>query len=258
MTVAPHLLTQAALNLIVNAGESIPASRRQRRGRIRLWARSTSDGRAVRLGVTDNGRGMTRHVQRHAFDPFFTTKARSMGTGLGLPLVRKVAERAGGKVELTSAPGKGTTVALVLPTSGPATGSTPARRVAAVSVRDRRTGALISQILHEAGLTITPDNGDSPRQSDIWVTEPTDRRLRLARPWRAHAPGRSVILAGAPAPRARRAWEELGATVVEPAHDFEAMRDAVARAASTASTRTLRKDGAARAASAAPPRALLK
>jgi PAS domain S-box-containing protein len=112
---APHWLTQAVLNLLVNAAESMPPGRRD--PLVKVWATASDDGRTVRLGVTDNGRGMTREVQRRAFDLFFTTKARGMSTGLGLPLVRKVAVRAGGLVDLSSSPGRGTTVVLTLPTT---------------------------------------------------------------------------------------------------------------------------------------------
>jgi hypothetical protein len=57
--IAPHWLTQAVLNLIVNAGESIPQGRR--RAMVRLWATTADGGRMVRLGVTDN---RTRHGAR--------------------------------------------------------------------------------------------------------------------------------------------------------------------------------------------------
>ena len=69
----------------------------------------------MRLSVSDNGAGMTEEVRRRALEMFFTTKPRGLGTGLGLPLVRKVAEGAGGVLEIESAVGKGTTVTLVLP-----------------------------------------------------------------------------------------------------------------------------------------------
>jgi len=96
--IPPHWLTQAILNLMVNAGEAAPKGRRG--AHVRLSAQTVDDGpnATVRLSVSDNGRGMAPAIQRRAFDPFFTTKAREMGTGLGLPLVRKVAARAGGQV----------------------------------------------------------------------------------------------------------------------------------------------------------------
>ena len=69
----------------------------------------------MKLGVTDNGSGMTEAVKRRAFDMFFTTKPRGLGTGLGLALVRKVVDRAGGTVEIESEAGKGTTILMNLP-----------------------------------------------------------------------------------------------------------------------------------------------
>jgi signal transduction histidine kinase len=50
-----------------------------------------------------------------AFDPFFTTKSGGLG-GVGLPMVKRFAEEAGGRIKLSSIPGAGTTVTLLLPT----------------------------------------------------------------------------------------------------------------------------------------------
>jgi signal transduction histidine kinase len=62
--------------------------------------------------VVDNGPVMTRDTLQSVFKPFYTTKQR--GLGLGLPLVRRVLERLGGRVEVDSAPGRGTRVRLIL------------------------------------------------------------------------------------------------------------------------------------------------
>jgi signal transduction histidine kinase len=61
------------------------------------------------LEVTDNGSGMDKETVRQSLDPFFTTK-RDKKVGLGLPFLAQAAEEAGGKLEVQSAPGKGTTV----------------------------------------------------------------------------------------------------------------------------------------------------
>jgi PAS domain S-box-containing protein len=231
--IAPHWLTQAVLNLIVNAGESIPEGRRK--ARVRLWAAAGDEGRTVRLGITDNGRGMAAGIQRRAFDLFFTTKSRTMGTGLGLPLARKVAMRAGGDVELSSVPGKGTTAVLVLPaTTRSATRSlrsAPGQRSAAVTVRDHRTAALISQVLIGAGVHLKPSSGQSPGKSDLWVTDPTPRALGAARRWRKGHSGRAVVLLGAPPKNARAKWAAVGAKIIEAPEDFQAIRHALAEAA---------------------------
>jgi hypothetical protein len=232
VNIAPHWLTQAVLNLIVNAGEAIPVGRR--RGVVRIWANTADDGDIVRIGVTDNGRGMALAIQRRAFDLFFTTKSRGMGTGLGLPLARKVAVRAGGDIELRSVPGKGTSVVLVLPVASRAASksSAPAleKRSAMISVRDHRTEALISHVLLKAGLTLRPSGARGPGASDFWVTEPTPKALAAARTWRKRGGTRTVVLLGTPPRSATQPWAALGAMIIEPVDDFEVIRHVLGQA----------------------------
>jgi hypothetical protein len=227
--ITPHWLTQAVLNLIINAGESIPISGSRRRGRVRVWADTIRHGRAVRLGVTDNGRGMRPATLRRAFDLFFTTKARGMGTGLGLPLARKVALRAGGHVELKSEPGKGTTAMLILPVSDPASGraAAPPPRTATMNVRNARKAALILQMLSAAGVAVKPAHRAKPGNARLWVTDPTTGALVVARAWRRRSPRRAILLVGRPAQRSRGAWEALGAIAIDPPDDVETIRHAL-------------------------------
>jgi PAS domain S-box-containing protein len=124
-------LTQAILNLVVNAGEAIPppSERKRRQGLVRVWAavdETSAAGPRLTLGVTDNGVGMNEEVKRRAFEMFFTTKTRGLGTGLGLALVRRVADGAGGTVEIATAPGKGTTVTISFPVAS-SQAATPSR-----------------------------------------------------------------------------------------------------------------------------------
>lgn len=72
-------------------------------------------GRYVRLSVADNGEGMDAEVQQQAFEPFFTTKAEGEGTGLGLWMVYSAVQHHGGHIILQSAPGRGTTVTIYIP-----------------------------------------------------------------------------------------------------------------------------------------------
>jgi signal transduction histidine kinase len=70
-------------------------------------------GASVSITVSDTGRGIPEEKIQRVFDPFFTTKER--GTGLGLAIVYSIIEKHKGKIEVQSAPGKGTTFVITLP-----------------------------------------------------------------------------------------------------------------------------------------------
>ena len=99
-------LEAALLNLVINAGQAL-----NHRGTIEVAIAST--GRDVSIEVRDDGPGIP--LERHArvFEPFFTT--RHQGTGLGLPIVRRVIEGHGGTVTLSCPKAGGTIVAITLP-----------------------------------------------------------------------------------------------------------------------------------------------
>src|SRR5690606_10437925 len=75
-------------------------------------ARGESD---ARIRVKDRGEGMSAEVLARAGEPFFTTKEEGAGTGLGLFLAKAFAERLGGRLEIVSAPGAGTSATITLP-----------------------------------------------------------------------------------------------------------------------------------------------
>ena len=99
-------LKQAVLNLVLNALQATPPG-----GRVVV--RTAGDRRRLLVAVADDGEGMSAETREKAFTPFFTT--REEGTGLGLPLVRRIVEQHGGHVEIASTPGAGTTVTLAFP-----------------------------------------------------------------------------------------------------------------------------------------------
>jgi signal transduction histidine kinase len=107
----PELVERAIENLLVNAYEAMP-----RGGTVTVSTESAqiAGGRqAVAVTVSDAGTGMDPRAAERAFDDFFTTKPH--GTGLGLFLVKRVAEAHGGDVLLSSRPGLGTVARLSLP-----------------------------------------------------------------------------------------------------------------------------------------------
>ncbi len=70
----------------------------------------------VAIAVKDNGVGIPPENLRRLFEPLFTTKSK--GIGLGLAVSRKLAEANGGRIEVKSEPGKGSTFTLFLPVDG--------------------------------------------------------------------------------------------------------------------------------------------
>jgi len=185
VTLAPHRLSQAVLNLVVNAGEAIPTpeadpTRKRRQGRVQISARTETDdaGHAwVLLAVTDNGTGMTPEVRRRAFELFFTTKSRGHGTGLGLSLVHGVAARVGGRVDIDSEVGVGTTVTMRLPAVTAVVGRSARRAV--VTIADARMESLVGHVLEAAGVEVA-SGIQHPVAAHIWVTDAVESRAQSA------------------------------------------------------------------------------
>jgi two-component system NtrC family sensor kinase len=69
----------------------------------------------VLVSISDTGPGISPEQLKRIFDPFFTTKAVGEGTGLGLSITHGIIERHGGKIEVESAAGNGTTFIISLP-----------------------------------------------------------------------------------------------------------------------------------------------
>jgi C4-dicarboxylate-specific signal transduction histidine kinase len=107
------LLQQALLNLVGNSADAIRASAgvRQQPGAISIRARREGD--SVELAVIDNGGGIEGDIMEKVLEPFETTKKD--GLGMGLPIVRAIAEQHEGLLRLENDPGHGLTVSLRVP-----------------------------------------------------------------------------------------------------------------------------------------------
>ena len=102
----PAALEQLFLNLLRNSAESLGSAQSA------TVSVSEEDGYAV-VTIQDDGSGMPADVLERVFEPFFST--RPEGTGLGLPIARRIAAAHGGELELKSTPGVGTTATVRLP-----------------------------------------------------------------------------------------------------------------------------------------------
>jgi len=105
----PMQLEQIIVNLAVNARDAMP-----RGGDLTIRV-ARSGAEQVRLTVSDTGVGMTEEVRARVFEPFFTTKPVGKGTGLGLASVFAAVRQNGGRVNVDSELGKGTTFSIEFP-----------------------------------------------------------------------------------------------------------------------------------------------
>jgi signal transduction histidine kinase len=108
-------LEQAIMNLAVNARDAMPHGGSLRIETFNAEGDDVRPGPFVGIRVTDTGCGMDSAVLARIFEPFFTTKGVGKGTGLGLSVIYGVVEQNGGRIDVKSAPGKGTTFTLLFP-----------------------------------------------------------------------------------------------------------------------------------------------
>jgi CheY-like chemotaxis protein len=145
--VDPTHAEMALLNVLANARDAMPGGGRAtvRTGTAVLdeAAIAAGDGlkpgRYVALTVEDDGVGMEPAVLARAAEPFFTTK-KGKGTGLGLAMVHGFVRQSGGRLEIASEPGRGTTVRMLFPVAAEREASPP-RPPRAEPVLDLRGGA---------------------------------------------------------------------------------------------------------------------
>jgi len=227
VAVAGHALTQAMLNLIVNAGEAIPKNMERGRGSVHVWAKPDEAAQRVHLGVSDNGIGMSEDVQRRAFDMFFTTKPRGMGTGLGLALVRRIVDRAGGTIQLHTQLNRGTTFTLLLPASKHAASANAEHTAAAITIADGRAATMVANLAEFAGFSCSRVR--APGREDVWIVSPAAGMLRSAQSWRKRRPGGALVLFGRPV-RDVKAWRVLRPIVIEDIDRIDVIERALASA----------------------------
>ncbi|MBD9498151.1 PAS domain S-box protein [Ensifer sp. ENS01] len=101
-------LESSIMNLCINARDAVPDG-----GRVTISTAQSGDDAVIR--ISDNGFGMDAETRAKAFEPFFTTKPFGKGSGLGLSTVYGFVRQSGGRIEIESEPGKGTTMFLSFP-----------------------------------------------------------------------------------------------------------------------------------------------
>ena len=110
-------LVQVLVNLLQNAAQAIPTGDVERHV-VRIVT-GTDDAGDAFVEVHDSGCGIAPEERAHLFDLFFTTKAAGVGTGLGLSICRRIVEGLGGRIEVESTVGVGSSFRVVIPAAAP-------------------------------------------------------------------------------------------------------------------------------------------
>jgi PAS domain S-box-containing protein len=164
----PGQVEQALVNLVVNAKDAMPEGGkliiRTANVGVSDEIASLPSGQYVTLEVADNGCGMDSVTQSRIFEPFFTTKEQGKGTGLGLSTVNGMAEQTGGKIEVVSELGIGTTFRIYLPRVDSVSGPSGQRELSRLIPRGTGTVLLVEDekfvrelaaiVLREQGYTV--------------------------------------------------------------------------------------------------------
>ncbi len=188
----PVQFEQVLLNLAANARDAMPQG-----GRLSIVVRTEwiqpdgptpsplEPGCYAVVDVSDTGVGMPPEVRERLFEPFFTTKGAS-GTGLGLSTVYGIVTQQGGRIDVASAPGCGTTFTLYLPLTEDATSRSaegPSERAPQPDVRARRGETilvveddeavrwLLARELRQSGYRVL--EADGAEAAERWAAQPS-------------------------------------------------------------------------------------
>ncbi len=245
-------LQLAVLNLAVNARDAMPDG-----GTIVIRARNGAPrdpaAPSVSISVIDTGVGMSAETKARIFEPFFTTKEIGKGSGLGLAQVHGFAEQSGGRVEVESEPGRGSTFTLILPKSdAPAKAAAPAQapgRAAASAMGkvllvedDNEVAAMTSEMLEHLGWRVT--RAASAEAALAALAEDTQidvvfsdvmmpggmSGLDLARELREKRPQMPVVLTSGYSAKVKRDAEAAGLPLVPKPFTIDALSGALSKA----------------------------
>lgn len=177
-------LEQVVLNLARNARDAMPdgGTLTLETSNVALVHPDTTaciaPGSYVQLTIADSGCGMDEETQARVFEPFFSTKGPEHGTGLGLATVHGIIRQSGGGITITSAPGAGTTIRILLPRVDASPETAQGRAPQATELRGTETILLVEdedavremaeEVLRRAGYRVltAPDGLEALRRCD--------------------------------------------------------------------------------------------
>jgi len=168
-------LGQVFLNLVINAAHAIPAGRAEH-NEIRV-ATHTEGGEVV-IEVRDSGVGMSDDVLSRIFVPFYSTKPAPIGRGLGLPISQRIVEEIGGRIEVKTRVGVGSSFRVTVPAASARASAPPSSRPPALTSRRRGRVLVVDDepmVATAVRRTLSPDH-------DVETEHESERALeRLSR-----------------------------------------------------------------------------
>jgi CheY-like chemotaxis protein len=178
---SPGRLEQVFVNVLINAAQSFELEGVS--GNV-VRIRVTQGRGEVTITIEDNGRGISAEHLPRVFDPFFTTKPAGEGTGLGLSICHAIVTQHGGRIDVSSALDRGTTVSIVLRTEdSPSVEAADAREPAPRSSRRARVlvvddevalGRLLCEILTPAHEVTVATSGSEAETLLLRTDQPFD------------------------------------------------------------------------------------
>jgi signal transduction histidine kinase len=151
-------LGQVFLNLVLNAAHAIGAGRAES-NEIRVS--TTFEQGEVVVEVKDSGDGMTDEIKARIFEPFFSTKPAGVGRGLGLPISQRIIDEIGGRIEVKTRPGAGSSFTVRLPAADEPDFKPPTSKPAAIP-KGRRGRVLVLDdeaiVATAVARTLSPDH----------------------------------------------------------------------------------------------------
>lgn len=173
----PTRLRQILMNLVSNAIKFTE------RGGVRLRVSFDEDEPALRFDVCDTGIGLSAEEQARIFEPFYRARFDAengpSGSGLGLAISKRLAEALGGRLEVRSTPGKGSTFSLILPT-GPLPDvprRTPAPAQTATVAHESRTGDRPAAVLPRGTRILLAEDNEANREVISLMLRRTDAEV---------------------------------------------------------------------------------
>jgi CheY-like chemotaxis protein len=244
-------LVQTIVNLLQNAAHAIAAGDADH-NEVRVAISTLPSGEAS-VAIRDTGCGMPDAVAARAFDAFFTTKPVGIGTGLGLSICRKIVAGLGGRIEVDTAPGAGSTFTVILPPAptavrpakSPAVAPAIGRRLRILAIDDEaEIGAALQRTLgrdHDltfvtqaaAALALIDAAAFDVVLCDVMMPDITGIQFltRLAEAHPALAPRVVFMTGGAFSPGSRELLDRMTNARVDKPFDGAALRATLAQVA---------------------------